>query len=148
MTTHVYADMCVRVMREARSIKSGRELHVGSEQIELGSLSFEESDALVVICLALELHDCHFLDGDARHGVFSVHHVFVTDRVHLGGGTSLAESTLESLGARRRLGLVLEGFVVLVAVPEPRLVAWALLDMSFSSGFLAHLVDAWLIWAA
>ena len=145
MTTHVYAGMCVRVMREARSFKSGGELHVGSEQIELGSLSFEESDALVVICLALELHDGHFFDGDARHGVFGVHHVFVTDRVHLGGGTSLAESTLESLGARRRLGLVLEGLVVLVAVPEPRLVAWALVDMSFSSRFLAHLVDACLI---
>ena len=74
MTTHVYAGMCVRVMREARSFKSGGELHVGSEQIELGSLSFEESDALVVICLALELHDGHFFDGDARHGVFGVHH--------------------------------------------------------------------------
>ena len=44
---------------------------------------------------------------------------------------------MEFLGARRRLGLVLEGFVVLVAVPEPRLVAWALVDMSFSSRLLA-----------
>ena len=148
MMTHVYAGMCIRAMREARSIKSGLELHVGSEQIELGGLSFEESDALVVICLALELHDGHFFDGDTRHGVFGVHHVFVTDRVDLGGGTSLAESTLEFLGARRRLGLVLEGLVVLVTVPEPRLVAWALFDMSFSSGFLAHLVDAGLIWTA